>query len=150
MLLPVEPPAVLSLDTCRHEIETLHEFFVDWYTGQTTGDTFDRVERALSSDFQMVTPDGIRREYADVVDGIDNQYAGREPGAFDIEIRNVETRYMGEDYALVRYEEWHETPNETTGRLSTVLFEENPRAPGEVVWLDLHETWLEGPRSDDE
>jgi hypothetical protein len=136
--------------TCRHEVESLHEFFVDWYTGRTPEDRYDRLERALSSGFEMVTPDGTRREYADVVDGIRAGYAGREPGTFDIEIRNVETRYAVENHRLVRYEEWQETPEETTGRLSTVFFERDPDAPGDVVWLDVHETWLDGPESDPE
>ncbi|AUX08970.1 hypothetical protein AArcSl_1339 [Halalkaliarchaeum desulfuricum] len=134
--------------TCRREIESLHAFFVDWYTGQATANAYDRVERALGADFEMVTPDGERREYAAVVDAIRNRYADREPGTFDIEIRNVETRYANDDCRLLRYEEWQETPDGTTGRVSTVLFEEDPDAPGDVVWRDLHETWLDGPDSD--
>lgn len=136
--------------TCRQEIESLHEFFVDWYTGQTEEGSYDRVERALAAEFEMVTPDGIRSECADVVDGIRDGYASREPGTFDIEIRNVETRHAGDEHALVRYEEWQETPDGTTGRLSTVLFEDDTDAPGDVIWLDLHETWLDSPGSDEE
>ena len=148
--MAVEPPCMPPHVTCRREIESLHEFFVDWYTGQTGADTYDRVERALAADFEMVTPDGVRNKYADVVDGIRGEYASREPGTFDIEIRNVETRHTGDNHALVRYEEWQESPDGTTGRLSTVLFEDDPDAPGDVVWLDLHETWLDSPSSDEE
>jgi hypothetical protein len=134
-----------SHDTCRREIESLHEFFVDWYTGQRAAERNDRLERALAADFEMVQPDGDRRPYADVVAGIREQYASREPGTFDIQIRNVETRERVDNHALVRYEEWQETPTDTTGRLSTALFEGDSDAPGGVVWLDLHETWLEKP-----
>jgi hypothetical protein len=91
----------------------------------------------------MVTPAGDRREYADVVDGIRARYASHDPGAFEIGIRNVETRRALGDHRLLRYEEWQTTPDGTTGRLSTVLFEAAPDAPGGVVWLDLQETWLE-------
>lgn len=139
-----------SHTACRREIESLHEFFVDWYAGETGKDTYERVENALASDFEMVTPDGTRSEYADVVDGIEKRYASHEPGTFDIEIRNVETRYSDDGRALVRYEEWQDAPTGRTGRLSTVLFEADPGAPGDVVWLDLHETWLDGPGSDEE
>lgn len=133
--------------TCRREIEVLHAFFVDWYTGRLENDALTRVERALASDFEMVTPDGERRAYADVVDGIRGRYASHDPGAFAIEIRNVETRRALEDHRLVRYEEWQTTAGETTGRLSTVLFEGDAEAPGGVVWLDLHETWLDDGES---
>lgn len=145
--MAVEQLCMPSHATCRREIESLHEFFVDWYTGQTGEDTYDRVERALASDFEMVTPEGIRSKYRDVVDGIRDGYASHEPGAFDIEIRNVETRYSGEDHTLVRYEEWQESETGITGRLSTALFESDPDAPGGVIWLDLHETWLDSPKS---
>jgi hypothetical protein len=128
---------------CRREIESLHAFFVEWYTGRAGEDAYDRVERALAPDFGMVTPAGDRREYADVVDGIRARYASHDPGAFEIGIRNVETRRALGDHRLLRYEEWQTTPDGTTGRLSTVLFEAAPDAPGGVVWLDLQETWLE-------
>jgi hypothetical protein len=132
-----------SHDTCRREIVALHEFFVDWYTGRLENDAGGRIARALASDFEMVTPEGDRRAYADVVDGIRGRYASHDPGAFEIDIRNVETRHAYDEHRLVRYEEWQTTPNETTGRVSTVLFEADAEAPGGVVWLDLHETWLD-------
>lgn len=134
--------------TCRDEIEALHDFFVGWYTGRTAVDSCDRLDRALNADFEMVTPDGTRHGQEAVVEMVREGYDGRDADAFNIEIRNVETRYAVDDHALVRYEEWQETPAETTGRLSTVLFEEAPDAPGDVRWLDLHETWLDGPADD--
>lgn len=146
---PNESPTVPSHATCKREIESLHAFFVEWYTGEAPNDADERVERALAPDFEMVTPEGNRLERADVVEGIRENYATRESGGFEIEIRNVETRYSVDDRALVRYEEWQKTPNETTGRLSTALFKEDPDAPEHVVWLDLHETWLDDPNPDD-
>lgn len=133
-----------TADTCRREIEALHECFVDWFTGKTGADSFERVERALAPEFEMVTPQGVRRGYDDVVDGVRTSHGIHEPGTFDIEIRSVEVRTSGSDHALVRYEEYQETPDGQTGRLSTVLFEADADAPGDVVWVDLHETWLDG------
>jgi hypothetical protein len=136
-----------SCDTYHREIESLHEFFVDWYTGQVERDAFDRLERALASEFEIVTPEGVRRGYDDVIGGIREDYATHDPGDFKIGIRNVEMRSTVDEHALVRYEEWQGTPDGTTGRLSTVLFAADPDAPGGVVWLDLQETWLDGPDS---
>ena len=129
---------------CEAEIESLHEFFVDWYAGERDEDDFDRLERALTPGFEMVTPDGVRRDRAAVLEGIRESYGRDEPGAFDIAIRNVELIRRVDDHATVRYEEWQETDGETTGRISTVLFRERPDAPGGLTWVDLHETWLEG------
>ena len=132
-----------SRSTCRAEIETLHEFFVDWYAGTIEGDAFDRLEQALAPDFEMVTPDGDRLDRTAVVTGIREDHDRDDPGAFSIEIRNVEVVVRVGDFAVVRYEECQETTDGTTGRISTALFREDSSAPGGVVWLDLHETWLD-------
>ncbi len=132
-----------SLSTCRDEIETLHAFFVDWYTARIPETEFERMEQAIGPPFEMVTPDGNRHERTAVLAGVRDTYGQYDPGEFDIEIRNVESIESIGEYATVRYEEWQETPAETTGRISTVLFRDAVDAPGGVVWVDLHETWLD-------
>lgn len=135
---------VPALATCRTEIERLHDRFVAWFTA-AEGTDFDAIERALAPGFEMVTPDGRRVARDAVLDSIREAHGRDGPGEFDIEIRNVELLHATDDHATVRYEEWQETPDGTTGRVSTVLFETDPAAPGGLVWLDVHETWLEGP-----
>ncbi|MFT4932892.1 MAG: hypothetical protein ACI91T_002793, partial [Natronomonas sp.] len=89
-------------------------------------------------------PTGDRSDRAAVLDWIRESYGREAPGAFDIEIRNVElVRDLGE-YALVRYEEWQRENGDENGRISTVLLREADSAPGGVEWIDLHETALEG------
>lgn len=129
--------------SCKTEIESLHEFFVEWYAGQRAESEFDRLERALAPGFEMVTPDGERLGRETVLEGIREDHGRDEPGEFDIEVRNVEVVERVEEYATVRYEEWQETDDGTTGRISTVLFREDSAAPGGLAWVDLHETWLE-------
>lgn len=134
-----------SRETCRREIESLHGFFVAWYAGEVGMHEFERLESALADDFEMVTPEGVRRQCDAVLEEIRDNYARREDGGFRIDVRNVDVRWATDEYALVRYEEWQQSPEEATGRLSTVLFESAPAAPGKVRWLDLHETWLDAP-----
>jgi hypothetical protein len=130
---------------CRAEIERLHDRFVAWFTGTAEEDAFADIADALGPDFEMVTPAGDRVSREAVLDSIRAQYGRDDPGAFDIEIRNVDLRHATDDHATVRYEEWQETDGETTGRVSTVLFRAVPEssAPGDLLWLDVHETWLE-------
>ena len=135
-----------SRSTCRAEIETLHEFFVDWYTGTIDSDAFDRLEGALAPGFEMVTPDGVRRDRTAVVTGIREDYNRDDSGTFSIEITNVELIWRMDDCATVRYEEWQETTAGTTGRLSTALFdsvEQSSTAQSTPRWRYVHETWLE-------
>ncbi len=117
--------------------------FVDWYSGALDRDAFTRLERTLAPDFELVTPDGNRRDRAAVVSGIHEDYGRDDEGTFSIDIRNVEVVEQMDDFAVVRYEEFQETTDGTTGRISTALFRDDPSAPGGVVWLDLHDTWLD-------
>jgi hypothetical protein len=134
-----DPP---TESACRAEVERLHDAFVAWFTGTADADDFDDIADALGPDFEMVTPDGDRVGREAVLDSIREQYGRDAPGAFDIDIRNVERRHATGDHATVRYEEWQETGEEPTGRVSTVLFREDDAAPGGLLWLDVHETWL--------
>lgn len=133
-----------TLQICRREIEDLHAFFVEWFTGQADREAFDRVERALAPGFEMVTPEGGRADRDAVISSVRDSYARDAPGEFEIEVRNVESVADLGEHALVRYEEHQRTPDEETGRISTALFREDGSAPHGVAWHDLHETWLDG------
>lgn len=132
-----------TLDTCRREIEQLHQFFVDWYTGRTQN--FTRMERVIGSEFEMVTPDadvlGRNAVLEMVRDGRDNH----DPGAFDIDIRAVTLLDSTETHAVVRYEEWQTSPDGEDGRISTVVFRPDSETPNGLVWVTVHETWLDSP-----
>ena len=109
---------MLTVERCRHEIVTLHEFFEEWFRGDRGRDTFDRFERSLGDGFEQVTPRGtvigrdeIRRRVRDAY--------GQYDEAFAIDIRDVEPIATRENRALVRYEEWHTSSEGTVGRIST-------------------------------
>lgn len=129
---------------CKREIETLHEFFTDWYAGETDSDAIDRLSNALAHEFEMVDPDGNRRPRAEVIEMVETGYGQYEPGEFSIAIEHVELRWASDDHALVRYEEHQFGSDDTTVRLSTALFAAKPTAPNGVVWRDLHETFQDG------
>lgn len=129
--------------TCRDEIETLHDFFVDWYAARIPKHEFVRMERAIAPGFEMVTPDGVRCERSAVLEAVRESYGRDDPGEFDIEIQNVELIERLDGHALVRYEEWQTTADERTGRVSTVLLREESAAPGGLQWIHVHETWIE-------
>jgi len=137
---------MLSMAACRTEIETLHQFFVGWYTGQLPDEAFSRAESALAPSFEIISPDGERRDREASLAAIRNSFGTYGPAEFEIEIRNVEVVERWDDRALVRYEEWQHT-EATTGRLSTVLFapaRESTPDEQQLEWRYLQETWLAG------
>lgn len=131
-------------DACLREVERLHSFFVEWYTGQLKQEAFERMDGAIAPDFEMVTPDGEVLDREAVLGMVRDTRGAYAPGAFGIDIRNFAPVDLGDDRAVVRYEEWQTTPDGKTGRLSTALFHAAPEAPGEFSWVTVHETWLDG------
>lgn len=139
-----------SATACRTETEALHEFFCRWYCGTTPPGAFARLERALGSEFERVTPDGTVQERETVLVGVRETYDAYE--SFDIEVRNVEPVTVDGNRALVRYEEWQTTPDGENGRVSTALFgpadrtdDADPSVTPVATWHHLHETWLDAP-----
>lgn len=132
--------------TYRHEIESLHDFFVEWYTAQVDDTAFSHVEDALGQSFELVSPDGTVHTRADTLDALGRSYDTHDVGEFGIEIRNVDLLAEYDDAALVRYEEWQDTPAGTSGRLSTVVFEKTGETDEpSLEWRHVQETWLEEP-----
>jgi hypothetical protein len=124
----------------------LHEFFVDWFNGvlADTDAAFARVAEVLHPDFSMVVPSGETLDRAAVLGWVRGAHATAEVTApVRIEIRSLVDRVVGDDAALVAYEEWQFVGERLqNGRSSTAYFVRAPAAPNGVVWHHLHETLL--------
>lgn len=135
-----------SATAYEDEIEALHQFFVEWYTGDADENDFAKVEEALAPSFEIVSPDGTVHDVDAITAAIREAFGTHEPGSFDIEIRNVEIVEQFDEVTAVRYEEWQEDAGETTGRLSTALFgpaRDSTSEQQQYEWRYLQETWLE-------
>lgn len=132
-----------SVTPYQREIETIHEFFVDWYAGAVPESAFDRVERAMAPDLEMVSPDGGRLDREAVLEAVRNGYDRDEPADFEIDVRNVSLLEGTEDYGLVQYEEWQRIEGEWEGRISVALLRQNPEGPEGFVWSYVQSTMLD-------
>lgn len=134
-----------SVTDYREEVESLHAFFVDWYTGVADSEDFQALEDALAPSFEMIPPTGAIADRETVTSAVREAFDTYEQGSFDIEIRDVEVVEQYDQTALVRYEEWQDDAGEESGRLSTALFtiEETTNESPTVEWRYLQETWLE-------
>lgn len=132
------------LPEVRTEIESLHEFFVAWFTGavENTDEVFARgfVER-FDPDFLLIPPAGKQFKLEQLADSIRTAH-GSNP-EFGISIHHVALRHREGPLVLATYEEWQRNARASTpadnGRVATALF----RVTDERLrWLHVHETWL--------
>ena len=124
----------------------LHEFFVDWFNDdlEDTDTAFARVVEVLHPSFSMIDPSGQTLDRAVVLGGLRRAHATADANApVRIEIRNLVDRVVGDDAALVTYEEWQFAGDRLlNGRSSTAYFVRGSGAPNGVLWHHLHETML--------
>ena len=125
----------------RAEIEDLHVFFVDWFTGKAPKTQLEsRFIASMDADMVFVSPEGDRLSRADLTLGFEGAH-GANPG-FRIAIRDVEVQREIGDLVLATYTEWQHgaqrSGRKQSGRFTTVLMTRD--APHR--WLHVHETWL--------
>jgi hypothetical protein len=125
----------------RQEIESLHEFFMGWFSGRLSMDVFDaQFTQHMDPEFVLIPPSGELLTLANLSAGLRAAH-GSNPD-FRIAIREVHVRRATGHHVLVTYQEWprHALASvpEDNGRVSTALFD----AAGELRWLHVHETWL--------
>ncbi len=129
---------------CGAEVAGLHRFFVGWMTGAVARDaaTYARFTGAVADGFALISPGGTVTEREALIAELEAAHGQR--AAFDIWIEDCRCRFTAGDLCLITYEEWQQTGETKTGRLSTALFRRRAAAPNGVEWLHVHETWLPG------
>ncbi|MEP3279473.1 MAG: hypothetical protein ABJN26_08795 [Stappiaceae bacterium] len=128
-------------DIVRMEIEDLHAFFVDWFSGSASEAAFEaRFTDHMDPDMVLIPPGGNLMALEDLSAGLRKGY-GTNPD-FRIAIRNVKLQRILDHHFVVTYEEWQRNALASTppdnGRIATVLFTRS----AQLKWLHIHETWL--------
>lgn len=129
-------------ELCRKEIKELHQFFQDWFNGDLpqTDASFARFADVMAVDFEMVSPNGRSVSITNLQPALRQRYNSWQNGRIWIE--NVRVHWQKGDLLLVVYEEWQAVDGAENGRLSSVLFQQQPNLPNTLLWLYVHETWL--------
>ena len=127
--------------SAREEIKSLHVFFVAWFSGRCTKESFtENFSTRFHPDFKLIPPAGTLLNLEQLTTAIHNGYASNPP--FKIQIRNVKLQRTFGDHMLVTYEEWQQyalastSPN--NGRIASAVFKTNQP----LEWIHIHETWL--------
>jgi hypothetical protein len=129
-------------ETCRREIEELHQFFQDWFNGALPESeaAFARFADVMDPAFEMVAPDGRVTTLPLLLPALRQRYNAWENGR--IHIKNVRLHWQKGAVLLATYEEWQAVDGVENGRFSSVLFQLQPDLANGLLWLHVHETWL--------
>jgi hypothetical protein len=129
-------------DRYLKEIVELHQFFQAWLTGAlpATREAFNRASEVVGEDFVIISPDGQLTEREALLARIEQGHGGR-PG-LQMWIDQFRFHQQEGKIGLTTYQEWQETAEGRTVRLSTALFREKVGTPNGLEWLHVHETWL--------
>ena len=137
----------MTLDIVRQEVEGLHEFFVDWFTGACEGSDAvfgERFRIRFAPDCYLIPPNGRLMGFEKLDSAIHGDY-GVNPD-FRIAIRNVRVHRETGGLVLATYEEWQRNAVNSkppdNGRIATVLFATGNNTATGLQWLHIHETWL--------
>lgn len=125
----------------KAEVVNRHHFFVEWFTGRAPEAEMRSSLQAFAPDMIMIEPDGSMIG-SDEVKAMVESARGKRSAEFEIRVDVIEARQLGEDTALVIYDEHQVIDGQKSARRSSALFSPAPDAPEGVVWRQLQETWI--------
>lgn len=137
----------MQSERVRQEVESLHEFFVDWFTGacDRTEAIFDeRFRRRFAPSCHLIPPNGRLIDFEKLSSAIHGDHGVN--AAFRIAIRGVQVLRETDGLVLATYEEWQRNAvnsrPQDNGRIATALFATGCDTATGLQWLHIHETWL--------
>lgn len=142
----------------QEEIDRLHHFFVQWFTGsmEDTAENLRLADEAMDPSFHLINPQGnITNKVALMKAFQDGAYGCRKGQVFEITCRNVQVLQRKQDEGtkintyLCCYEEWQTIGKIETARIVSAWFREeeddsSSSSSSKLIWLHVHETWLPG------
>ena len=126
----------------KNEITELHQFFQDWYNHQLspTEKNFARCADVLDPNFSIIFPSGEMVQYQILLGTLRNAHGSYTN--MRIWIKNIQELHQIGDLIIATYEEWQEVEGKVTARLSSVLFQKSDSTSNGLLWLHVHETWI--------
>ncbi|WP_417417906.1 DUF4440 domain-containing protein [Hoeflea sp.] len=123
------------------EVVNRHHFFVEWFTGRGSEADLAFSLRAFAPDMVMIEPDANTIGTDEIAAMITNA-RGKRAADFEIRVEMIAARQIGDDVALVIYDEHQVIEGQKSARRSSAVFTADPDAPEGVVWRQLQETWI--------
>lgn len=125
----------------REEVESLHKFFVGWFSGTLPKSGFESgFLSRFDPGFVLIPPTGKVLNLEELAASLFADH-GTKPD-FRITIHNVEVRCVSGGHILATYEEWQQNGRASVQvrnvRITTAVFKDVEP----LQWVHVHETWI--------
>ncbi len=130
----------MEIEKYKKEIEELHRFFVEWYTGilKNSEEHFSRFKDVMAGTVHFVGTDGSVADKNDLLNWIKQAWAGYATGEFNIKIKEFKLMHETKETALVSYQEWQNFRGKTLILVSSVLLSKTENRYNNLEWQHIH------------
>ena len=123
------------------EIQELHQFFEDWFLGRTKSGDLPRFTTVLDPNFIIIQPSRRMIQRDKLIDHITVAFGTHT--TMWIWVDDLRFVHIGVDIILATYNEWQQVLDNTSKRVSTAIFRNDPMMPNSCRWIHVHETWID-------
>ncbi|MBP9742419.1 MAG: hypothetical protein KBD37_03580 [Burkholderiales bacterium] len=122
-----------------NEVYKSHVLIEEWFKGtyKATPQLLQQLLSVFTPDFSMISPNGNQLNRHDLKHMLSGM-RGARPNV-RIEVTTPQVILSGDNYCILKYEEFQHMEQEILHRLSTAVFISDGN--GSVLWHHLHETW---------
>lgn len=126
------------------EIRSLHHFFEQWFNAEIPQQQshFRRFRHAMADDLSFISPTAAQLDKNAIINYLWDAYGQHQNDPIKIWTENESVRPIGGPSWLGLYEEHQQQGEEHTQRISSVIFNIDPKAANAIQWRHVHETWM--------
>ncbi|KAL8114794.1 sucrose-phosphatase 1-like isoform X3 [Apium graveolens] len=129
-----------------HEIVMFYLFYEKWRKAEVekTEQSLHKLKSLCHSMAIFVHPSGVKRPLKHSIDDVVMLHGDKKGKPFSVWVDQVYSAEIASNTWLVKFYKWELCDEEKYCCLTTVLLSLKTEEPDGLMWLHMHQTWLEG------
>ncbi|XP_038905821.1 sucrose-phosphatase 1 [Benincasa hispida] len=131
------------------EIVKFYLFYEKWRRADVEESSLDQLKNSFNPSGVFVHPSGLEQSLSDSLSSIRKHYGDSQGKQYRVWVDRVLPTKISLDSWLVKFDKWELSGEEQLCcRTTAILSSKDSNAASEFVWLHVHQTWLEGSKSE--
>nr|ABB80136.1 sucrose-phosphatase 1 [Ginkgo biloba] len=129
-----------------HEIVEFYLISERWRRAEVedSDDLFQKLKSVIDPNCSLIHPWGVEENLFTSIDVLRKCYGDQKGKRFRIWIDRIHPLKIASDTWLVTFDKWELIEQERRCCITTAVMKAKPDAPNRLLWLHIHETWLDG------